>query len=299
MTKARPPVGPEFTDFIAAARGPAELDFHGARFSVEAVILYGDGVRLDWLMKPMPDLSWLPSDGDKARRLATDEHGARPEFVAIGIMGQQLEALWSMSTLRDSAGVEFQLHQKRWTAMESRLVGELYGLGPQPPSHTGTMILSLSGVEYPIPISDTRRMAEGVDGFRGGDPGPKASVAFHDGAIKIISVLSYSDRVILQWLLHPVPDVSWVPLTEEQATGIADKPEHAAFLARHLKIENLWRTARMTDKRGTYYLATHAEAHTLKDGYRGEVTFRPGLATGAGELHLTMDVLSVFLQVTA
>src|SRR5205823_9541851 len=66
----------------------------------------------------------------------------------------------------DSAGVEFQLHQKRWTAMESRLVGELYGLGLQPPSHTARMILSLAGVEYPIPISDTGRMAEGVDGFR-------------------------------------------------------------------------------------------------------------------------------------
>jgi len=87
-------------------------------------------------------------------------------------------------------------------------------------------------------------------------------------------------------------------MTDEQATGIAES-KHAAFLARHLKIDNLWRTARMTDKRGTYYLATHAEAHRLKDGYRGEVTFRPGLATGAGELHLTMEVLSVFLQVTA
>jgi hypothetical protein len=72
MTKGKPPIGPEFTNFIAAARGPAEVEFHAARFSVESLILYDDGVRLDWLMKPMPDLSWLPSEQDEARRLAAD-----------------------------------------------------------------------------------------------------------------------------------------------------------------------------------------------------------------------------------
>ncbi len=40
MSKARAPVNPEFTDFIAAARGPGDLEFHGAQFSVESLILY-------------------------------------------------------------------------------------------------------------------------------------------------------------------------------------------------------------------------------------------------------------------
>ena len=300
MSKARAAVSPEFTDFIAAARGPGDLEFHGAQFSVESVILYGDGVRLAWRMKPMPDLSWLPSDEAEARGLATDEHGGRPGFVAIGVTSQQLTALWGMSALRDAGGAQFQLHQRRWTASaESGLIGELYGVGNTPPSRTRSLVLNIADAVYPISLLNTPRRSEGVEGFRGGDPGPEAALAFHDGEVKIISVLSYSDRVIIEWLLRPVPDVSWVPLTDEQRGRAEDKSSHGPFLEVYFRVSNLWRAARMTDKRGTYYLATHAETHKLVDGYRGEVVFRPGLASEAGELHLTLDSLSVFMPVTA
>jgi len=294
-------VSPEFTDFIAAARGPGDIEFHGAQFSVESVILYGDGVRLAWRMKPVPDLSWLPSDEGEARGLATDEHGdERPRFVAIGVMSQQLSALWSMSALRDAGGAQFQLHQQRWTASEeSGLVGELYAVGNTRPSRTRSLVLNIADTEYTIGLLNTPRSPEGVEGFRGGDPGPEAALAFHDGGVKIISVLSYSDRVVIEWLLRPIPDVSWVPLTDEQRGRVEDKSSHGPLLDAYFRVSNLWRAARMTDKRGTYYLATHAETHKLVDGYRGEVVFHPGLASGVGELHLTLDSLSVFMPVTA
>jgi hypothetical protein len=300
LSKAMPPASLEFTDFIAAARGPGDVQFHGSRFCVESVILYSDGIRLAWRMKPMPDLSWLPSDEGEVRRLASDEHGEHPGLVTVGTVDQQLTALWVMSALRDAAGTQFQLHQRRWTAsQESGLEGELYALGAAPPIRSGSLVLNIADVAYPIPLLNTPRWSEGLEGFLGGDPGPEAARAFHDGAVKIISVLAYSDRVIIEWLFRPEPDVSWVPLTDEQVARIEDKSTSGRFLARYYRINNLWRAARMTDKLGTYYLPIHTHSHKLVEGHRGETVFRPGLVAGAGELHLTMDALSVFMPVTA
>jgi hypothetical protein len=247
-------------------------------------------------MSPEPDLSWLPLDEEVARRFP-ELPGDRSQFATVRLKGQQISTFWKASRLEDAAGSMYEVFPRQWSATPATatLEGDLYCYCPTPPSEAGPLTLHLPGADYPM------NLLRGINGgddseFGGGCPGPRSPSPFHGGAIRVVAVLAYRERVVIEWLMQPAADLSWVELNEEQTARIHSEPKIAEAVATHHKIQNLWLGAELTDNQRAYYLSSPGRSNRFPGGaYRGEVTFRPALTKGATELNLVLDDLSLFI----
>src|SRR5260370_36281696 len=102
--------------------------------------------------------------------------------------------------------------------------GELAFFWPVPPIDTQELTLRVGDLAFVVPFdSNAAREARSDPRFVAGYPGPRVAAAFHGGAIKVIAALVYSNEVVIEWLIRPVPDLSWIPFDEKKITRTLDK----------------------------------------------------------------------------
>jgi hypothetical protein len=142
----------------------------------------------------------------------------------------------------------------------------------------------------PLDVDARRRNSETSDEFRVGYPGPSAVFPFHGGSLKVISALLYKDRVAVELLSRPLPDLPWVQIDEEQLSEtinqLVDGDEYKASFRAHRRLYRLMTEASLTDDQRTAYVNEYAEGNTVPGGYKGEISFSPGPPAHALELSL-------------
>ncbi|HEX2682113.1 MAG TPA: hypothetical protein VHQ03_12575 [Candidatus Dormibacteraeota bacterium] len=302
MTRPKP--APWLIDFVTAYPGPTDVEFSGGSITVVATNIYRDGARLEWRIKPGADFSRSTVDVD--RRNLPRELSNAPEIVKAHLNLRRLGNLWRDSTLIDSTGHEFELSLQRAILLEDGWTGTATCVCP-PPIESTTLVLRMGGSDALIPCSADDADAQRRNGktleFRAGYPGPKERIAFHGGAVKLISALVYADRVTLEWLLDPLPDLSWLRRDDPTSRMIwgapdpDDRPSSSIQTASDDAI-GLWLAAQLIDDVGTAYLGSLGNAGTFYGGgLKGEVHFSPGPPANARELNLVLYDLSAFIPI--
>jgi hypothetical protein len=285
---------PELVDFVAGYPGPPETQYHGGSVDVVAALIYKDGVRIDWRMRSMPDISWLPID---------EEEKEIPDLRAGQRALRRVTAFWEQGVLFDDRGNEFQRAEYRnGMSIKGGWQGELAFFCSVPPIDGGALTLRIGDLAMVVPFdSGAERGVRSEPRFLAGYPGPPSAFPFHGGGIKVIAALLYTDKVVFEWLVRPMPDLSWIPSDEEQITRKIDRQggkhrEKLASMHRESKrLDDLWRTAVVADDRGTQYGSSTGGGFTIPGGHKGENAFSPGPPANAHELNLTMDELSVVI----
>jgi hypothetical protein len=142
----------------------------------------------------------------------------------------------------------------------------------------------------PLDVDARRSNSATSDEFRVGYPGPSAVFPFHGGSLKVISALLYKDRVAVELLSRPLPDLPWVQIDEEQLSEtinqLVDGDEYKASFRAHRRLSRLMTEASLTDEQRTAYVNEYAEGNTVPGGYKGEISFSPGPPAHALELSL-------------
>ncbi len=296
MTKPRP--RPALKDFVAGYPGPAEIEFRGGSVTVVAALIYADGIRIEWRMPLTPDLTWMDDVTLVVEREVPPELRNRPDLVDAFLHAERLRELWDRAWLADDGGREFELSLERSGPL-SRF-GGIEGTATcrcQPTPDATGLTLHFGGTEVVISLTSDGRLQDGRSSlFKAGYPGPKP-IPFHDGAIKLISVMVYQDRITIEWLAHPVPELSWLfndTVSDYLRPQIAD--EERRLMAARAEMSSrrtfaLWMGARLTDNLRTQYQGSLGNG----GGFRGEVNFTPSPPQDARELNLVLYDLSVFI----
>jgi hypothetical protein len=294
---------PALIEFVAGYPGPPEARYHGGSVEVVAALLYKDGVRIDWRMRSVSDLSWLPIDKEEV----APRRSARLEEIPDLTEGQRalrrVSAFWEQSILFDAQGNEFQRSEYRnGMSIKGGWQGELAFFCPVQPTDTRELTLRLGDLVFVVPFdSNAARDASSEPRFVAGYAGPRVAVAFHGGAVKVIAALVYSNEVVIEWLIRPVPDLSWIPFDEEKIAQSLDKhggknrEKLTSTLREWIRLGDLWHRAVLTDDRGTRYMPSTGSSGSLPAGHKGEHAFSPGPPADARELNLTMDELSILI----
>jgi len=111
MDSREPGGKPQLTEFLAGYGGPPAIEYRGGRVKVIAAIVYRDGVVIEWLVGPVPDLS-LISDIEQS----SDEQSSsffpqlrdQPARLESLRRFKRLAAFWSSATLTDDLGSHYQ-----------------------------------------------------------------------------------------------------------------------------------------------------------------------------------------------
>lgn len=104
-----PDTGPQLTEFIRGFPGPAAAEYRGGAVRVIAALIYGDGVLIEWLVGPMPDLSWI-SDPDEAtpeRQAYIDKLRDQPGMIERLRESRRLSVFWDDASLVDDVGGKY------------------------------------------------------------------------------------------------------------------------------------------------------------------------------------------------
>ena len=294
---------PDLNHFVAAYPVSVVTQFRGGSISIVGIFIYQDGLRIEWLLPSRPDLSWMDDVTIESSPYVPEEF-RHAEVVDGHLYGKRLRELWSRATLSDGGGREFKMRFWR-SEPASGLVGSLgeaICICP-PPTGSTELTLHFGGTDVAIPLqaSEPQRAHTNSPRLRAGYPGPKLAIPFHGGAIKVISVLVYQDRARMEWLVDPVPDLSWLfhdDLSGYLRPGAAadiDELQQARWSRDFARTYALWMGARLTDNLRTPYQGTLGSSGTSSSGFKGEVNFTPTVPVGARELHLVMHDLSVFI----
>jgi hypothetical protein len=251
----------------------------------------------------MPDLSWVPLDREPARRTNADT-GERPELTG-GTPALRLTAFWEQGHLFDEHGNEFHVaHYWNQTSAQGGWQGELAFFCPAPPLDPGSFTLRLGDLDIVISFDSADRGLKSEPRFLAGYPGQASAVPFHGGAIKVIAALVFTDKVVIEWLVRPIPDLSWIPFDEEKLTdkltkvSEEDKQEFGTFVRESKRLSDLWHGALVADDLGTNYVSSTGSAFTIPGGHKGENAFLPNPPVGARELNITVEDLSVSIPLT-
>jgi len=154
-----------------------------AELRILATLTYADGLRIDWRMRPMPDLSWVPIDEEEAMELLPDQLKRSPAAIAAHLELLRLRELWSQSTVTDERGNAFPLTpHSRTLSIDGGFEGDLSCTCSAFPGETRSLSLRLPASEIAIPLAPGGEQDNTVT-FRGGYPGPSSPIAFHGGAI--------------------------------------------------------------------------------------------------------------------
>ncbi len=295
MTK--PDTRPALDDFVAGYPGPADIQFRGGSITVVAVLVYTDGIRIEWRMPSAPQPM---KDG---QRELPRQDWESPEFIGAPPRVRSMREGWAGATLSDDHGREFELSFERSGPLD--LLGGSEGTATctcQPATDSTQLTLHLGGADVVIPLASNRRTQDRrASIFRGGYSGPKHPIPFHGGAIKIISALLYDDRVRIEWHIDPAPDLSWLfpdTLSDYLMLRIADEEQRLATARWSMNFKRtfaLWFGARLTDDVGTGYRGSLEGSGVSSSGFKGVVYFTPSAPPDAVELNLALFDLSVLI----
>jgi hypothetical protein len=291
-SKFRPP--PELVEFVAGYPDPPKTQYHGGSVDVVAALIYKDGVRIDWRMRSMPDISWLPID---------EEEKEISDLTAGQRALRRVTAFWEQGVLFDARGSEFRRAEYRnGMSIQDGWQGELAFFCSVPPIDGRALTLRIGDLAIVIPFdSVAERGVSSEPRFLAGYPGPASALPFHGGAIEVIAALLYTNKVVFEWLVRPIPDLSWIPFDEAEVTRTIDRhggkhrDKLASMLRETKRLSDLWDRAVVADDRGTTYVSSTSSFGAIPGGYKGENAFSPGPPADAHELNLTMDELSVLI----
>jgi hypothetical protein len=293
---------PALNDFVAGYPGPADIQFQDGSITIVAVLVYADGIRIEWQMPSAPHqspdelamdlLKVMPKEGTESQ-----------EFIEAFFRAGPMRPLWAQARLSDDHGREFELCLERSGPLDR--FGGAEGTATcrcEPPTDSKALTLHLGGADIVIPLTTDRRPQDGRSSlFKAGYPGPKNPIPFHDGAIKIISALLYDDRVRIEWLIDPAPDLSWLfkdTLSDYLMPRIADEEQRLATARWSMNFKRtfvLWFGARLTDDQRTTYRGSLESSGVSASGFKGAVCFTPGAPSEARELNLVLYDLSLFI----
>jgi len=305
MTK--PEARPALNDFVAGYPGPADIQFQGGSITVVAALVYEDGIRLEWRMPSFPDLSWMDDVTlDAERELPTEDRGfAGLGEASLGI--KRLRELWARATLSDGRCRDIELRFERSAPLS--LYGGYEGAATcscQPPTDSSALTLHFGGADIAISLRSGRRPENAKPSlFRAGYAGPKKPLDFHDGAIKLISTLVYEDRIVIEWLVDPPPDLSWLfhdQVSEYMRPGPGDENQRllqARWSMNFKRTMALWMSAHLHDDLRTEYVGSLGNSGAATSGFKGRVCFTPSAPPGARELNLTLYDLSIFIPLVS
>jgi hypothetical protein len=100
---------PKLSDFVAGHGGPAAIEYRGGAVKVIAAIVYGDGVVIEWMVGPLPDLSWMPNEEPSPERQTyLDKFKDQPEMVERLRRSRKFSNFWQGATLADDLGTAYQ-----------------------------------------------------------------------------------------------------------------------------------------------------------------------------------------------
>jgi hypothetical protein len=259
-------------------------------------------------MPSHPDLSWMDDvvmDVERELANAPSEIRRSPEFAQAILGSKRLRELWARARLTDGNGGDFDLKFERLAPAHGLRGSDGAATCSCPPPVEGSeLTLHFGGADIAIPLTPVRRRpAQAQEStFRGGYAGPKEPIPFHEGAIKLISTLVYEDRIRMEWLADPPPDLSWLfndALTEYIRPQLADEEQRlleARWSQNFKRTFALWMGARLTDNLHTPYLGSVGNSGVASTGFKGEVNFIPSAPPDARELHLTLYDLSIFVS---
>jgi hypothetical protein len=210
MSKRVPHEEPELIDFVSGYAGPAETKFKGGLISIVALLIYDDGICIEWRMRPETDLSWIADVSVDPQSLPEDLRRS-PEAIQAHLNGRRLRALWRDSRLADGRGGEFQPWLKRSALFGDGWEGVAVCRCPRS-DHAREFTLHIADTDVVIPLTSHPGRLDDPQAalFRTGVPGPRNAIPFRTGAVRLVSTLLYTDRVRIEWILDPVPDLSWL-----------------------------------------------------------------------------------------
>jgi hypothetical protein len=292
-------------DFLDGYSGPAEVPYHGGDISIVAVLLYRDGIRVDWRVGTMPDLSWISSEEEALGGSVPSAHIDRPRDIEVILQSRRLSDLWGQSTLVDDRGNQHQQpgrgsmwhNGSSWEGKSSFLLSA-------PPLDMRSLIIRLpdQDITIPLDVDVRRRDSETSSEFRAGYPGPSARFDFHGGSLKVISTLLYQKRVVVELLSRPLPDLPWVEVDEaklsETINKLVDGERYRASFRAHRRLYKLMTEAGLTDDQHTAYLNEYAEGSSVPEGYQGEIAFSPGPPSHTSGLNLSLGEVRLSIALT-
>jgi hypothetical protein len=182
-------------------------------------------------------------------------HMAHAEGVIAG--------LESVDQLTSAEATEFK--RRLWSLAEERAGGPVIVRGPPDP-------------QLKIPPDRLQRVIAGP-----------AATTLLDGQLQLLAIESYSESVVLQWRIAPVPSLA--ALRASAPNPDAGNLETSSALWRRLG--NLPRQAGLRDDAGTAYRRLNASGHAGPGEFRQSWRFAPGLPGDATVLIATFDQVEV------
>ena len=107
--------------------------------------------------------------------------------------------------------------------------------------------------------------------------------------------------MLIEWLMNPLPDLTWIPLDDAELKQQADsderfreKPEVAESFRRMRRVSNFWDSATLGDDLATTYESGWADSGSQDGGaYKGHIAFSPAPPIAAVQLTLRVQDLAV------
>ncbi len=100
----------DLTEFVAGFPGTQSHPLFGAEFRVVDVLVYRDGLAVDWVIRPKPELSSITVElsDDDHRSIARLPERLRHEATEGRQFGWRLWSLVEAATLSDDVGTEYR-----------------------------------------------------------------------------------------------------------------------------------------------------------------------------------------------
>ena len=153
MSPPAPRPKPRLTDFVGAFAGPASTEYRGGVVKIIAAFVYRDGVLIEWLVDPVPDLHWIPDEeGDPERTAFLDKFRDQPEMVERLRRSRRLSTFWEGATLRDDVGTQYE-----WAGADSESAdGKAYKghetFSPTVPSSARSLTIDVQGLVMTVAL---------------------------------------------------------------------------------------------------------------------------------------------------
>src|SRR4029077_18410180 len=99
---------PQLTEFQAGYGGPPAIEYRGGRVKVIAAIVYRDGVVIEWLAGPLPDLSDIELASGEESSSFFPQFRDQPAKLERMRRFKRLSTIWDRATLTDDLGSHYE-----------------------------------------------------------------------------------------------------------------------------------------------------------------------------------------------
>ncbi|HEY8841462.1 MAG TPA: hypothetical protein VIO80_12620 [Candidatus Dormibacteraeota bacterium] len=140
--------------------------------------------------------------------------------------------------------------------------------------------------------------------FQAGYPGPPG-IEYRGGRVTLVAAIVYADGVVIEWVVGPVPDLSWMPPDSSEGSSsffpqFHDQPESIERMRRFKRLSTFWGSAKLTDDVGTQYQWASGDAGGGEEvGYRGDEVFTPSPPASATELTVRAHDLQITIAMSS